>query len=156
MKSIPFLFVLLPMIGCGGPAKRCLVSPLSGTIVANGKPVDGATVTRNYHSHWYKEDVETVTHTDANGNFEFDGAWKNAAVDVLHQPVVEEQIVVEHKGKTYTVFVVTKMNYECFGELSARGLRDPKDGKDRLSKQNEKLYLKYDLESDKIPIGRLQ
>ncbi len=57
---------------------------------------------------------------------------------------VEEQIVVEHKGKADTVLDVTKMNYDIVGELDDISLRAPKRGKDHLSEQNGRLYLKCD------------
>lgn len=154
MKSILlFIFVLL-LIGCGRPANRCLVSPLSGTLEANGKPVVGAKVTRRYHSHWYKDQVEDVVQTDAKGYFEFKGAWKKAVVDVLHQPVIEEQVIVEYSGTNYSVMEVTKMNYDSFGEMWAVQNQDPERGKDRLTKKDDKLYLKFDLVTEKVPIGR--
>jgi len=120
----------------------------------DGKPVEGAKVTRKYYSHWYKEHVETVTHTDTNGYFEFGGAWKHAIVGVLHQPVIEEEVVVEYNNTNHTVFEVAKMDYESFGELSAVQNRDREHGKDRLIKKDGKLFLKFDLDSDKVPIGR--
>jgi Domain of unknown function (DUF6795) len=152
MKTLPLLTILVLLVGCGGPTKRCLVSPLSGTLVANGKPVEGAKVTRKYHSHWYKNQVEEVVRTDAKGQFEFEGAWKRAAVDVLHQPVVEEQVIVERDGTNCTVLDVTKMNYDDFGELQDVSQKD----KSRLSKQEGRLCFKFDLDLDKVPIGRSQ
>src|SRR4029453_17070744 len=98
MKSIPLLIILVLMVGCGGPTKRCLVSPLSGTLVADGKPVEGAKVTRRYHSHWYNKHVEDVVRTDAKGYFEFKDAWKRAPVNVPHQPVIEKGGVVKQRG----------------------------------------------------------
>ena len=150
MKFVPLFIVLLLIVGCGGPVKRCLVSPLAGTVSVDGKPVAGAKVTRKYYSHWYNEHVETVTHTDAKGYFEFAGVWKSAAVDVMHQPVIEEQVVVEHNSTNYTVLDVTKMNYDSFGELSDI----PDHDKAHLSKQDGKLCLKYDLDVDRVPIGQ--
>src|SRR5437899_2930988 len=147
MKTLPLLVILVLFVGCGGPTSHCLVSPLSGTLVANGKPVAGAKVTRRYHSHWYKDQVEEVVRTDAKGYFEFKGAWKKAVVEVLHQPVIEEQVIVEHNSTNYTVLDVTKMNYDSFGELSDVSQQD----KSRLSKQDGRLYFKYDLDLDKVP-----
>jgi hypothetical protein len=94
-----------------------------------------------------------VTHTDARGHFEFEGAWKRAVVDLLHQPVVHEEVFVEYNSTNHAVLDVTKMDYDSFGELYAVHLHDP-SREDRLSKKNEKLYLKFDLDSDKAPIGR--
>lgn len=154
MKSLPLIVVVLLMAGCGGPVKRCLVSPLSGTIVTNGTPVAGATVTRKYHSDWYNKDVVTVTHTDDKGSFSFDGAWKKAAVDVLHQPVIHEEVIVEYNGTNQTVMDLTKMDYDSFGEVWAAGMQDPEHGKERLIKKDGKLYFKFDLSLEKVPIGR--
>lgn len=142
--------VLVLFVGCGGPTTRCLVSPLSGTIVADGKPVEGAKVTRKYHSHWYNKEVEEVVHTNGEGFFEFKGAWKKALIDVVHQPVIQQLVIVEHNGTNCTVFDVPKLNYDVFGELKAVSQQD----KTRLSKQSGKLYFKYDLDLDKLPIGR--
>ena len=154
MKSIPLLVILVLMVGCGGPTKRCLVSPLSGTLVADGKPVEGAKVTRSYHSHWYNKHVEDVVRTDVKGYFEFKGAWKQAVVDVPHQPVIEQVVVVEYNGTNRTVMNLTKLNYESFGELKAVQFEDPAHGKDRLSEKEGKLYLKFDLNLEKVPIGK--
>jgi hypothetical protein len=154
MKQIPLFAALLLIVGCGPPVKRCLVSPLWGRIVSNGVPVVGATVTRKYYSHWYKEQVENVTHTDAGGYFDFDGAWKKAIADLLHQPVIEEKIVIESQGKVYTVLDVTKMDYDKFGELEHVQSEKAAPGKERLLNQDGKLYLRFDLALNNVPIGR--
>ena len=148
MKSIPLFIVMLIVVGCSGPTKRCLVSPLSGTIVTNGMPVEGATVTRSYYSHWYDKQVVTVTQTDANGDFKFDGVWKKVLVGALHQPVIEEEMIVELNGKKYKVFNVIKMDYDTLSEISL--------DKKRLSQKAGKLYFKFDLDLEKSPIGRPQ
>ena len=127
MKPIPLLVILVLMVGCGG--RRCLVSPLSGTLVADGKPVEGAKVTRRYHSHWYNKHVEDVVRTDAKGYFEFNDVWKRAPVNVPHQPVIEQVVVVEYNGTKHTVMNLTKLNYERFGELTAVQFEDPTHGK---------------------------
>lgn len=153
MKSILLLPFLL-LIGCGGPTKRCLVSPLSGKIVANGVPVEGAKVTRKYYSNWYADRVETVTVTDDKGHFAFEGAWKKALMNVPHQAVVHVEVIVENKGTNRTVLDLTKLSYANFGELQTVQDQDPERGKDRLKERDGKLYLEYDLELDKLPIGK--
>ncbi len=152
MKALSLFFSLVLLVGCGGPTSRCLVSPLSGTLVANGKPVEGVKVTRRYHSHWYKDKVEEVAHTDDKGYFAFKGVWKRALIDVLHQPVVEEQLIVEHNQTNCVVLNLAKLNYDTFGELTSASEQD----KRRLTKQDGTLYFKYDLDLDKAPLGAPQ
>lgn len=154
IKSLPYLIVLMLMIGCGDAKNRCLVSPLSGALVASGKPVDGAKVTRRYHSHWYNQQIEEVVRTDAKGYFVFPGAWKKAVINLPHQPVIQVTVVVEYHGTNRTVLDVGKMNYDALGELWTIQHLDPEREKDRLSKQDGRLHLKFDLDLDKVPIGR--
>ena len=149
------IIVVLLLAGCG-PTKRCLVSPLSGTVVAHGKPVAGAKVTRKYYSDWYKDQVETVIRTDTNGFFEFQGAWKTALVNILHQPVIQEEVVVEYDGTNYPAWNVTKMDYELLGELSDTQLRTLNGDMDRFGKQGGKLYLRIDVDLKKARAGEKQ
>jgi hypothetical protein len=142
------------LAGCGGPTKRCLVSALSGTILANGTPVHGATVTRRYYSHWYNNHVESTTHTDTAGNFTFDAVWKSAVADIMHEPVVEEEVVVERDGKTYIILNINKRNYDLLGELDAVRFATEGPDKDRFTKQDGTLCLKYVLDADNDPIGK--
>jgi hypothetical protein len=147
MKFVPIFTVILFLCGCVPvPEMRCLVSPLRGTVVSGGIPAVGATVTRKYYSGWYDQHVETVTHTDAKGVFEFHGAWKASAVYLVHQPAIQEEINVSYEGKTQTVLHLIKMDYDRFGELSAIG-------GDQLSVKNGSLYLVCDLSN--VPITKL-
>lgn len=152
MRFIPLFIVVLLMVGCGGPAKLCLVSPLSGTIITKGAPVEGAKVTLKYS--YKKEIVETVAYTDAKGYFQFEGVWKKVMVQIAHQPVIEQKVVVEHSGNSHTVLDVTKMDYDGFGEMWEVQYQDPKHGKDRLIKKDGRLYFTFDLGFEKVPIGR--
>jgi hypothetical protein len=149
--GILFTLLVLYLAGCG-PQNRCLVSPLTGTVIANGKPVIGATVTRRFHSLYYEKQVEAATKTDAQGLFAFAGVWKWAPINILHQPVIEEEVTIEYNGKAYTALKCTKMDYKNLGEFDAVQFdamrdRDPSLAKPRLSKQEGKLYLKCDLDS---------
>jgi len=85
-----------------------------------------------------------VTHTDTNGCFEFEGAWKLSAVYLVHQPVIDEEVTVEYKSKTYVALDLVKMDYSRFGELEAID----HVGRDRLSRKGDSLFLSCDL--DKI------
>ena len=94
-----------------------------------------------------------MAHTDADGYFEIAGVWKTAPVDILHQPVIEEKVFVGYKGTNYTVLDLTKMDYAKLGELP--GVPGDSDhDKNRLIAQDGILYFKFDLEMEKVPIGR--
>gem|GEM_PF-6138618 len=145
MKPIAIFAALLFLVGCAPiPEARCLVSPLRGTVSVSGDPARAATVTRSYYSPWYDQHVTTVTHTDTNGCFEFEGAWKLSAVYLVHQPVIDEEVTVEYKSKTYVALDLVKMDYSRFGELEAID----HVGRDRLSRKGDSLFLSCDL--DKI------
>lgn len=151
---LPLVLIAVMITGCGGAKKRCLVSPMTGTLLANGKPVADAKVSLKHHSHWYAERVEEFAHTDANGRFEFKGAWKKALINVPHQPVIRIEVTAEYHGTNRLVLEIGKLNYELLGELTTLRQTDPEFEKSRLSSREQKLHLTFDLDRDQAPIGR--
>ena len=102
-----------------------LFSAVEGTVVLDGKPVSGASVTRRYLWHWKDKKESARVTTGANGTFSFAevtgssflGGW------LPHQPLVEQEILIAHEGKEYKAWVHAKGDYEPNSENEGRPLR---------------------------------
>lgn len=100
------------------PSLRCLVSPIRGELKVGDAPASHIKIVRRYYSHWYEKKIEDSTYTDSGGRFQFAGVWKPAAVTLLHQPVIEIEVLAEYgNDKPILLFGVTKMEYSRLGEL---------------------------------------
>ena len=122
MKNIVRL-CLIGVLLLGGcvlpiPSLRCLVSPIRGELSVGECPASNIKIVRRYYSYWYDERKEDYTYTDNAGRFEFSGAWKPSLVMVLHQPVINIEVLAEYQtGAPLRLFHVTKMDYSRLGEL---------------------------------------
>lgn len=149
MKLLALLALVLSLCGCAPlPERRCLASPMSGTVIAHGHMVVGATVTRKYYSPWYNRHVETTTHTDGRGEFKFKGAWKFSLILFAHQPVIQQEVIVTNEGRAQVVLKLTKMDYDRFGELWALEHPGGSVVRGRLSTKDGQLFLSCDLDAE--------
>jgi hypothetical protein len=97
--------------------RMVLFSAISGTLVKDGKPVAGATITREANFHGF-EQTDTTT-TDKDGTFSFPTMKRFTLVwQVLpSEPIVHQKIVTRALDKDYEVWYHTKRGYEDNAEL---------------------------------------
>jgi len=95
-----------------------LFSEVSGTVVLNGKPVEGATVVQV--TLWSKpgEVPDNTVTTDKNGQFSFPEISRSAGFSNLlpGEITIVQKINIEFEGREYRGWLNTKTNYEREGE----------------------------------------
>lgn len=110
MKKLILLLTLL-LSGCSVVSYHKLTSNLKGKITFNGDPVPGATIIFKAKSHWYGEWETKEIVTDKDGEFEVP-QWKKIKPFVLvHQPVIEQELVIIYQGKEYEGWKYTRTSY---------------------------------------------
>lgn len=99
--------------------RMCLFSAVQGVVTEGGKPVAGAVVERHFKWAWKNETGVDRTQTDAQGRFHFDAIRRSSLLGGLlpHQPSVEQQIRIEHAGKSYIAWQFLREDYEDQSEL---------------------------------------
>lgn len=112
-------------------AKYVLFSPVSGKLVAAGKPLAGVTVKRWYKGGYSSKEATDITQTDPNGQFSFPVATFSSLMAgiVPHEPVVTQRVFVVVDGQDVQVYGMVKHNYELNGEFGGQPLKfvfDPK------------------------------
>ncbi|MEO9529734.1 DUF6795 domain-containing protein [Roseibium sp.] len=95
-----------------------LFSEVSGTVVLDGKPVEGARVVQI--TLWSKPGAvpENTVTTDKNGQFSFPEISRSAGFSNLvpGEITIVQKINIEFDGKEYRGWLNTKTNYEREGE----------------------------------------
>lgn len=96
-------------------AKMVLWSAMKGRVVMNGKPAAGAVLVRNYFWHWANEKGTDRTVADATGAFTFPAIEGQSLLGGLlpHQPVIEQDMVIEYQGKSYDAWSFMKGSYKA-------------------------------------------
>ncbi|WP_431260843.1 DUF6795 domain-containing protein [Roseateles chitinivorans] len=109
-----------------------LFSAVEGTVLMEGKPVEGLEVQQTWSWHWGEKKGSAVTRTDAQGRFHFPVVTGRSITGSLlpHQPVIEQSILFVHQGKVIDGWSHGKDNYEDQGELKGKPLRLVCDLKD--------------------------
>ena len=101
----------------GGEKKEAvLFSPLEGKITFNGKPAAGAKV-KLWFAWQDKEGEFFYYNTDENGFFKIPGHTTTYKETPLAQLVITQEIIVEHEGKPYEMWSMSKMDPSIFSEL---------------------------------------
>lgn len=95
-----------------------LFSAVEGQVLDHGQPIRQAHVRRRYHWTWGGKTYEEVTTTDDDGRFHFPIAKQRMLWGwiLVHQPVISQDIIIEHGGQSYIGWKFTKMNYDDQGE----------------------------------------
>ncbi|RZI58286.1 MAG: hypothetical protein EOP37_16505 [Rubrivivax sp.] len=109
-----------------------LFSATEGVVLLEGRPVEGVEVQQYYFWHWGDKEATAVTHTDANGRYQFPAiTGRSITANLLpHEPVIQQNIRFVHQGKTFKGWGHSKHNYEDLGELGDRPIRLVCDLKD--------------------------
>ena len=101
----------------GGEKKEAvLFSPLEGKITFEGKPAAGAKIKLWFT--WKDKEGESFYYTaDENGFFKIPKHTTTYKETPLAQLVISQEITVEHEGKPYEMWVMSKMDSAIFTEL---------------------------------------
>lgn len=114
--------------GCAMGLSRRLVLffEVHGTVLKDGKPVQGAAVIQEVVWSDNKGDVPPTTVSSAvDGHFSFPVVERNAGMMRLvpHQPVILQKILIRYEGVEYTVWRRIRNSYEENSEMDGRPLR---------------------------------
>lgn len=102
-----------------------LFSSVHGTVLRDGKPVQGAELVQEVAWSDDKNDIPSAhTHSDANGSFQFPAVEHRAGMlrAVPHQPVILQKITIRYEGRDYIAWRHTRNSYEPNSELDGRTL----------------------------------
>lgn len=99
--------------------KFVMFSAMRGIVTQGGKPVEGATVAREYHWAWADKTGKDQTRTNAQGEFSLPELTDTSLSAKLlpHEPMVKQTVVIQHNGKTYQAWFHLRHDYEANTEL---------------------------------------
>jgi hypothetical protein len=103
--------------------KLCVFSEVRGVVLATGSPVAGATVERTWDGG--KKPGSDRTRTDAEGRFTLPAVIQSSFLASIlpHEPVIRQEIVIEHEGARHPAWLFVKHNYEVNGERKGKPIR---------------------------------
>ncbi|MGE8217989.1 Nickel uptake substrate-specific transmembrane region [compost metagenome] len=101
-----------------------LFSEVHGTVLLDGKPVQGVEVEQDYHWRWGGQKRTTTVTTDAQGRFHFaEVTGRSWTAGLLpHEPVIVQRITLRYQGKEHKGWFMAKHNYDRLGEVPGRPL----------------------------------
>lgn len=100
-----------------------LFSEVQGTVLKEGKPVEGAELTQTVVWSDNKDEIPAQhTVTDAKGAFSFPVIERKAGLlrVVPHQPVMLQKIIINYQGIEYTAWRHTKDSYDLHSEMGGK------------------------------------
>ncbi|HEX7690446.1 MAG TPA: DUF6795 domain-containing protein [Burkholderiaceae bacterium] len=105
------LFVVVQVTGFG---KVVIWSAMKGRVLMNGQPVVGAVLTREYFWHWPNQKGSDRAKTNAAGEFSFPAIERRMILGMVlpHEPVIEQEMTIEHNGSSYQAWAHFKRDYE--------------------------------------------
>jgi hypothetical protein len=124
MNKLVYLLILLSLAGCAVLNIYRLTTDITGKVTIEGSPVAGVKVIFNANSHWFGRWDEHVIITDENGFFTIPHWTKISSVTLPHQPVIEQELVFEYKGRKYDGWRYTRMIYSESGDPADGALLD--------------------------------
>ena len=82
-------------------------------------------VTRSYNWHWKSKKASDSVTTASDGGFAFDAVFADSFSGkwMPHEPVIEQQIVIEHGGSRFEAYIKAKRDYDENSELNGRAFR---------------------------------
>jgi hypothetical protein len=122
-----FLLAFILSEGCamGLSSPLVLFSEVHGTVLSDGKPVQGAELVQEVVWSDNKNDVPPAhTRSDAQGRLHFTVVVHRPGLLRAgpHQPVVLQKITIRYEGRDYTAWRHTKNSYEPDSELDGKPL----------------------------------
>lgn len=134
MKVILYLFLLLA-VGCKGdvseskestmllgkstPKTYVISSPLSGVLMADGKPLANTPFTRKLRWNGNEDGVMQQFTTDAQGHFSLPAHEEELALGALEEFVGKTDLIVEHNGEADYFWFASKRSAEINSEFDA-------------------------------------
>lgn len=111
--------------GCamGAFDRLVLFSEVHGTVLKEGKPVEGAELTQTVVWSDNKDEIPAQhAVTDAQGAFSFPIIERKAGLlrIVPHQPVMLQKIIISYQGTEYTAWRHTKDSYDHNSEMDGK------------------------------------
>ncbi|WP_369941003.1 DUF6795 domain-containing protein [Xanthomonas medicagonis] len=102
-----------------------LFSEVEGTVLLDGKPVQGVEIEQAYHWHWKDRQGTKNAKTDMLGRFHLPAVTDTSLTASLmpHEPVIGQRITLRYQGREHKGWVFTKHNYEASGEVKGRPLK---------------------------------
>ena len=96
-----------------------LFSTVSGVVLDHGTAVAGAVIKRTVFWTWKSERIADQTTTDAQGRFALPAIWRTSWLGSIlpHEPLVEQEILIEHGGRTYVAWRYNRRTYDENDEL---------------------------------------
>jgi hypothetical protein len=103
--------------------KLCLFSEVRGVVLANGSPAADATVERTWD--WGRKPGSDRARTDAEGRFALPAVLRRSLLASIlpHEPVIRQEMHIEHGGERRQAWLFVKHNYEVDGERKGRPIR---------------------------------
>jgi len=116
------MVLLLGVMQGTAMARMVLWSAMKGRVLMNGQPVAGAVLKRSYLWHFKDETGSDEARTDANGGFAFPVIERRSLLGALlpHEPVIEQEILIEYQGKSYKAWNYAKRDYNENDENQGR------------------------------------
>ena len=105
-------------------ANKVIFSAISGQVLLQGQPVAGARIERS--ARWDDEQATDDTASGTDGRFSLPAITrKRGLLDgiLASEPFIEQEILIQHGGKTAKAWVFRKRNYRDNGELDGRPIR---------------------------------
>jgi hypothetical protein len=102
-----------------------LFSEVHGTVLKEGKPVEGAELVQTVVWSDNKNEIPAQhAVTDVNGAFSFQIIEHKAGLlrMVPHQPVMLEKIMIHYQGVEYTAWRHTKDSYDLNSEMGGKSI----------------------------------
>ncbi|GLQ99216.1 hypothetical protein GCM10007863_36360 [Dyella mobilis] len=100
-----------------------LFSEVHGTVLKEGKPVEGARLTQTVVWSDNKNEIPAQhAVTDGQGSFSFPTIEHKPGIlrMVPHQPVILEKIMIDYQGVEYTAWRHTKDTYDANSEMNGK------------------------------------
>ncbi len=108
---ILLLTLMVSMSGCSVISFNKMTTDVSGMVLLNGQPIEGAEIQFHADSAWYGKWKARAVTTDAQGRFTTP-QWRNTRVLVLvHQPVIWQQLIIKYADQEYDGWGYTRMTY---------------------------------------------
>lgn len=99
-------------------------SDVSGVVVMNGEPVQGAEVIR-VGDHEHDKVYSDMATTDAQGRFSFGPVSTFSLRPIMLGTIIRQKITIKYLGMEYLAWEMTKRSNHRYGELNDEGEESP-------------------------------
>jgi hypothetical protein len=96
------------------PFREYYFSEISGTVMYEGTPLEGARIVRRYQYGGVRGQDAVVTGAD--GRFHFDHASRYRLMHASQQVIIRQEVTIQHEQREYLGWRYTKLNLDEFGE----------------------------------------